>query len=52
MDDIPDEPESSLTERKPGQAPDVPDDGAPGERRKVGPEEEVRGGPEAPKGAG
>lgn len=49
MDDIRDEHDSSLTERKPEQAPDVPEDAQPPRRHKVGPESEVRGGPEAPK---
>lgn len=47
MDDIRTDHESSLTERKPEHAPDAPDDTVP-ERHKVGPESEVRGGPEAP----
>lgn len=49
MDDIRDERDSSLTERKPEHAPEVADDIQPPRRHKVGPESEVRGGPEAPK---
>ncbi|HET8997934.1 MAG TPA: hypothetical protein VFN42_14790 [Acetobacteraceae bacterium] len=45
MDDIRTEHDSSLTERKPEPAAD---NTVPPERRKVGPESEVRGGPEAP----
>jgi len=48
MDDIRDEAESSLTERKPAKDPQAPDRPEAMERHKVGPESEVRGGPEAP----
>ena len=47
MDDIRDERETSLTERKPKHEPDAPER----DRHKVGPESEVRGGPEVPEEA-
>lgn len=45
MDDIRTDHEPSLTEREPQPPPDAPEHPS---RRKVGPESEVRGGPEAP----
>ena len=47
-DDIPMEPAASQTERQPGSSPDTGNASVAGHRQ-VGPESEVRGGPEAPK---
>jgi hypothetical protein len=49
MDDIRGEHDSSLTERDAERAPEAPDQPPAPRRRRIGPESEVRSGPEAPK---